>query len=174
MPDAPPPVDVSAKPPRRFRRIRFAVSVFFSALALALCVMWVRSYSAKETYQGPIWKYVVSIQSVRGELGIGFWDWPYKSFAWKKRTITDSESMESLWEPAKGKVPLSNLGIRWYRQLAPQMTLVVVPFWMPVSMATTIAVVPWIIHLRRFSLRTMLIVTTLVAVVLGLGVWMAS
>ncbi len=41
-------------------------------------------------------------------------------------------------------------------------------------MATTIAVVPWIIHLRRFSLRTMLIVTTLVAVVLGLGVWMAS
>jgi hypothetical protein len=36
----------------------------------------------------------------------------------------------------------------------------------------TFAALPWLPY--RFSLRTMLIATTLVAIVLGLGVWLAS
>ena len=41
---APPSVDVSAKPPRRFRRLRISASAFFAVLAVALVVLWVRSY----------------------------------------------------------------------------------------------------------------------------------
>jgi hypothetical protein len=47
-----------------------------------------------------------------------------------------------------------------------------VPHWFLVLLATTFATLPWIRYFEwRFSLRTLLIATTLVAVVLGLIVW---
>jgi hypothetical protein len=49
---------------------------------------------------------------------------------------------------------------------------VIVPHLLVVLFGTAFAAAPW--FPCRFSLRTMLIATTLVAVVLGLGVWLAS
>ena len=49
------------------------------------------------------------------------------------------------------------------------------PLWLPVLLTASFAVLPWassLSRLRRFSLRTLLIVTTLVAVLLGLIVWL--
>ena len=47
-----------------------------------------------------------------------------------------------------------------------------VPLWFPVAIAAGLATVPWALQIpHRFSLRTLLIVTTLVAVVLGMIVW---
>ena len=46
---------------------------------------------------------------------------------------------------------------------------VMMPYWFVVAVSSVFSVLPWI---RRFSLRTMLIVTTLIAVVLGLIVWL--
>jgi hypothetical protein len=46
-----------------------------------------------------------------------------------------------------------------------------VPFWFPVLIASLFTVSPWIGWSNRFSLRTLLIATTLVAGVLGLAVW---
>jgi hypothetical protein len=49
----------------------------------------------------------------------------------------------------------------------------IVPHWSLILLSATLAAVPWLPWWStRFSLRTMLIVTTLVAVVLGLGVWL--
>ena len=48
------------------------------------------------------------------------------------------------------------------------------PHWFLVMDAALLALLPWVRHLRwRFSLRTLLIATTLVAVVLGLIVYFA-
>jgi len=48
----------------------------------------------------------------------------------------------------------------------------VVPFWAAILIATTLGALVWIKKIRwRFSLRTLLIATTLVAVVLGLMLW---
>ena len=48
------------------------------------------------------------------------------------------------------------------------------PFWLVSVAVATLGVAPWIGCLRwRFSLRTLLIATTLVAVVLGLAVYAA-
>jgi hypothetical protein len=44
MPDAMPPADVTAKLPRRFRRMRIALSVFFGVVCVALIVLCVISY----------------------------------------------------------------------------------------------------------------------------------
>jgi hypothetical protein len=46
------------------------------------------------------------------------------------------------------------------------------PLWFPTALAATLAAGPWIPVSCRFSLRTLLIATTLVAVVLGLIVWL--
>jgi hypothetical protein len=47
-----------------------------------------------------------------------------------------------------------------------------VPYWSVVAIAATVTAVPWIHRIRwRFSLRTLLIAATLVAVVLGLLVY---
>jgi hypothetical protein len=46
----------------------------------------------------------------------------------------------------------------------------VIPVWFLVIVAVAIAVSPWVSRLRRFSLRTLLIATTLVAVGMGIVV----
>jgi hypothetical protein len=47
------------------------------------------------------------------------------------------------------------------------------PHWFVVLLFTTLAAAPWLFKICwRFSLRTLLIATTLVAVVLGLIVWL--
>jgi hypothetical protein len=43
--------------------------------------------------------------------------------------------------------------------------------WLVVMLAGALPVVPWL-SLKRFSLRTLLVATTLVAVVLGIVVWL--
>jgi hypothetical protein len=45
------------------------------------------------------------------------------------------------------------------------------PHWFVASAAAIFAAVPWIRWSNRFSLRTLLIITTLVATVLALIVW---
>jgi hypothetical protein len=47
-----------------------------------------------------------------------------------------------------------------------------VPLWLPVLIVASLTAVPWLpCWSKRFSLRTLLIMTTLVAVLLGLIVW---
>ena len=53
------------------------------------------------------------------------------------------------------------------------MYCVQVPHWFLLGIVATLAPVPWIHWSKRFSLRTLLIATTLVAVVLGLVVYAA-
>jgi hypothetical protein len=51
------------------------------------------------------------------------------------------------------------------------------PLWVPLMLWAALATAPWtssIRNLRRFSLRTLLIATTLVAIALGLIVWAAK
>jgi hypothetical protein len=49
---------------------------------------------------------------------------------------------------------------------------VVLPHWFALALIATGAAVPWMQWSKRFSLRTLLIATTLVAVMLGLIVWL--
>src|SRR6476469_5066865 len=70
----------------------------------------------------------------------------------------------------------SSHSLHWYRGVVWPWTnrrdMAVLPYWFLVSLSVIFAVGPWIRQLRwRFSLRTLLIATTLVAVVLGLIVW---
>jgi hypothetical protein len=45
-----------------------------------------------------------------------------------------------------------------------------IPYWLLLSLTTAMAVLPWAPWAKRFSLRTLLIVTALIAVILGITV----
>jgi hypothetical protein len=49
---------------------------------------------------------------------------------------------------------------------------VTIPFFAILVIASMCGIAPWTYSLRRFSLRTMLIATTLIAFMLGLAIWL--
>jgi hypothetical protein len=152
MEDLKPVVAPPSKSPRRFRRTRIAVSVFFGVLTAALCVLWVRSYW---------WVDVVrrGTESVGSSQGRIF--------------VNDVYNL-----PGKGKVVTRSIaGNRIHFWTARQEDLVAVgvgkvfPQWPAILLAVVSSAAPWLHY--RFSLRTLLIATTLVAVVFGLVSFLA-
>jgi hypothetical protein len=62
----------------------------------------------------------------------------------------------------------------WFQVLTyspPTQTYFLVPLWFPILLLAAAAALPWAHWLTRFSLRTLLIATTLVAALLGLIAW---
>jgi len=173
MSDETPTADVSAKPPRRFRRLRIAVSVFFAVLTAALCVLWVCSYSWRDLVWARMPNFGTgSIASLNGKFRcMVLWESAESanaSFAWGRSRIPAQAASRSLM--------MSHVQHRWSGlgfELVnfPNPFAVAIPYW---CLTPPFALGSYFIarHSQfRFSLRTMLIVTTLVAVVLGLVEW---
>jgi len=139
----------------KFCKLRITWSVVSAILAGLLCFLWVRSYSYGDGV------YCVDNASQRTVAGLNA-GCMYLSF------LDESPSEP----PSNGWVyfsfsPTGFKGFQWKSSVRVQE--IDVPFWFVVTAAFSASVLPWIP--RRFSLRTLLIATTLVAVVLGLIVW---
>jgi hypothetical protein len=63
-------------------------------------------------------------------------------------------------------------GFRW--TASGSISEIDIPLWAVTLGTVAIAAIPWSRFSHRFSLRTLLIATTLLAVVLGLQVWLAG
>jgi hypothetical protein len=142
----------STKPPRRFRRLRIAVSVLFGVLAIAMCVLWVRSCLWHECFYRGDMAAVTSIGADAGRVyfmrasfppGIG---WRH---GWRYHATAACEVSPKF---------------RWDFQGVDGVA--VFPLWAPFLSCVGVAAVPW--APPRFGLQAMLIATSLVAVVLGL------
>jgi hypothetical protein len=128
---------------------------------------------------------------------IGFWVRSYSNaeliyhssggqtvFGTAKGRFTFSQASQQNPSNPQGWVRLANKAAgflyryRFRFTLAGPLLTIEVPGWFPVSISMLLAALPWmrLTWLRqlsfRFSLRTLLIATTLVAVVLGLIVWL--
>lgn len=153
------------------RKLRIAVSVFFGVLTVALCVLWARSYwrwdrlirDAPQEQQ---------IQSSRGQIQI----------SWQNQALPGTLRTAWTWEAFPQKVLGPKPAAPWKLRLprvvrSTRLTIVSIPHWTPTLLYLALTVVPifsLVCRNARFSLRTLLVATTLVAVVLGLGVWLAS
>lgn len=154
------PADVSAKPQRRFRRLRIAVSVVFGVLTLLLVVLWVRSYWRSDVVYCPVGRQVI-VNSLCGIFQVNImpndartgWGpgWGWNSFAFDD--MSEQRTNQQSWA--------------WYSYAG--ITSVSFPVWSVILLCWLAAVAAY--RTPRFSLRTMLIATTLVAVVLGLIAW---
>jgi hypothetical protein len=84
-------------------------------------------------------------------------------------------STERLKRPPNLKLvntPLTDLGLGFASSSDQYGVVALFPIWFPITLVVLLGTVPWSGELNwRFSLRTLLIATTLIAVVLGLIVW---
>jgi hypothetical protein len=146
----------------RFRKLRIAWSVMWSLLAVLLVVLWVRSYWQAGCF-GCQSRPSFFIHSQRGQLtymsGL-----PERVRLGFLRDSTFFDATRVSPPPVWGFGAATSGGI---------ISLLFLPYWPVVLLASTLAVLGVLPWLRwRFSLRTVLIAMTLVALVLGAIVWL--
>jgi len=164
MADATPTIDVSAKPPTRFRRLRIAVSVFFGVVIVVFATLWVRSYRGEDVICVPTLGRYFRLNSVPGRIyfslqyvGRKFWS----NHSWKGNGSAAVELRHAISD----RYEMFGFALREKNGTS----YVHVPHWFLVSAAAAAAISPWLRW--KYSLRTLLVAITLVAVVLGLAVW---
>jgi hypothetical protein len=167
------------------RKLRIAFSATCLIACVLLIVLWVRSYLRLDQFSRPIsaTEYF-ACTSGQGQLMLGKSNDPqYRQLfgeGWTKRGFAWADWNETTGGPAcfPASVPIPRgrdiiRGLRFRKDpfYPPGMTSyeVVVPYWLSFWSAAMLGVIPWL-H-WRFSLRTLLIATTLVALALGLIVW---
>jgi hypothetical protein len=128
------------------RGLRIALSAVFGIVCVLLIALWVQSYWWQDCVT---FNYSNSgclrVYSVQGRIAT-----QRKGFAWSDQWLNFHES----------------------RLVGPQIfTEFTIPYWCCVLLSAMLAVIPWLPWSRSFSLRTLLIATTLIAVLLGLAVW---
>jgi len=148
----------------KFRNLRIAWSVAWTLACALLIALWVRSYS---------W-FDMSTSTSRHALSVTdgwlFWDTPIaavlkpKPAAPRPPVVKEHFGFVSLSLSVATVQPIDRFALMRRGKA--------LPFWVPVLLAGTLAAVVW--RHWKFSLRTLLIVTTLVALVLGLAVYMAN
>jgi hypothetical protein len=136
---------------RRFLRyLRIAFSVTCGIACVLMIGLWVRSYWWMDQFGGPLSPTrILLVGSIEGGLLVQcpFHDWGYN---WNVKS-------NSLKSGGRSSFRFGNE----FRRIPDGFCL---PHWSLVVLYATLTAVPWI---RRFSLRTLLIATTLVALVLG-------
>ena len=147
----------------RFRKLRIAWSVGCVVVCGALLIaLWMRSYSIRDSALWETNKLALEINSIKGH-----------AVVWLAFRPFDNEYVrifhEKITRDDELRVKRGVLGFFYFR--GPDNTQIHVPLWfLTLAVMAAVAVLPWI-H-WRFRLRTLLIATTLVAVVLGLIVWL--
>jgi hypothetical protein len=152
----------------RFRKLRIAWSAFWGLAAVLLVVLWVRSYWRRDAscYGGlPYANSARILESNCGKLHLSNMSstfpadtgrWLFTSKSWPKRPTVSRYSFAGI-----GYTP-------------PPYPGVTIPDWILASLIAATSIGTWIRQLKcQFSLRTLLIATTLVAMMLGLAVWAA-
>lgn len=165
----------------KFKKTRIGFSVCCGVLCLLLIGMWVRSYWRFEriSTQPPNTALVEPVvESLLGRVwfiwpqyGIGMSWWEFSSV--RPEDYFHVKSLDYVYRPKD----VLGFGIGYYTQWG-----FCVPHWFLAGACVALAAVPWIRWSSipwekwswRFSLRTLLIFTTLVALVLGLVVYFAE
>jgi hypothetical protein len=152
-----------------FRKLRIAWSVVWGVVAVLLVVLWARSYQKWDTIWSPsIITHDAGMSSNEGGAYFFLYSTPPAppSPLWQSRTITADISLN--WRSWQRRMTFAGFGITRLGT----MTILLLPHWFCKLLIGSFATAPWLSRAqRRFSLRTLLIATTLVAVVLGLAVY---
>src|SRR5262249_23736797 len=148
--------------PMRFRKLRIAWSVAWGIAAALLIVLWVRSYWWADTIKFPTINSLLA-SSVPGRIRINVLD--------KKTNLGWPTGWVQVSKPVRPSPRPFQLGPAWNFQTNSRDVYLSVPHWFSVLLLAIFAGIPWTRWQLRFALRTLLIAMTLVAIVLGIGVY---
>jgi hypothetical protein len=157
----------------KHRKLRIAWSMAWGIAAVLVVALWVRSYWLRDrithNYVGRTYaRFGYSIDSLRGRCSV---------LVIKHVPAYSPDRMQYVSWPADdtvsiafpvGSLACTWLGFKW--ESSPDAFAIIVPYWFPLSAIGVLIAAMWVPW--RFSLRTLLIATTLVAVGLGLIVWL--
>lgn len=145
------------------RRFRIAVSAFSLTACLVLIALWIRSYWRLDGIVHDRGPEVTAVVTEPG--GIVFEKDKYPTAEVAERWTLISEPLPAIVP----KPALSHPAFTWQKQ--PNWIAVYLPYSCLVLITAALALVPWVRWSRGFSLRTLLIATTLIAIAFGLIVW---
>jgi hypothetical protein len=151
----------------RYRKLRIAWAVGWGLACVLLIVLWVRSYWWTDYVNTSF----IRNQGIFGQLVLGMISVGTTAYPEPKMSTTElyTEQMKPVVARYYRLYPYG-FGARRTAKIA----FVIFPFWLAVVFSAALGTVPWVRQLHwRFSLRTLLIATTLVAVVLGAIVWLS-
>ena len=144
--------------------VRIAVTALSLTACVLLIALWVRSYYVADAITG----YTTNNNSI---LLSSFWGRTLLSIGppIQRRLAVGADIRHSKyavgeWIAVPQEVTTSGFGAHW----GDNGIVIMSPLWFLATLAGVVAVLPWVA--RRFSLRTLLIAMTLVAVALGLVV----
>jgi hypothetical protein len=149
----------------KFRKLRIAWSLVSLIACALLIALWVRSYSWDDSlYIPPFDQASFSLQSSCGHVFLKVDDVPTEAdLHWSLET-SEADDVHSSEKVNNGvKAGFAILDLRPFGWIA------LCPHWFLVTLCFAFGAAPWLRW--RFTLRTLLIATTLVAVVLGLIVY---
>jgi hypothetical protein len=153
----------------RFRKLRIA---FFTTCLIAgalLIVLWVRSIWWVDSVNLPLWgNKLISVGTVSGTVGISYaisdCGLTYATMPADEYTKLRITSNLSPISPALGHISTAGWGFEMF-----------IPDWFLLIAVMAMAAAPWTRRCsRQFSLRTLLIVTTLMAIALGTLVYVGK
>jgi hypothetical protein len=160
----------------KYRNLRIAWSVGCGIACVLLIVLWVRSYWWVDTIIGPPYgSYRFGLASSNGWLTARYKSGTlgpqaFPKWSWKSMTHADLEKtyqqMEQSIKGTNATFKRATFHFGWTEDWGIQF-----PHWVPALFCGMLAGVGWMLP-SKFSLRTLLIAITLVAVVLGLIVWL--
>jgi hypothetical protein len=155
------------------QRLRYLPALAFSMLALALVGLWVRSYTHSDGVAGPIDKYhTAGFDSCYGLIKGNLSKWPQGSlpfdrwFFASRAAAIDRNGMEE-WRKF-----FTPLGLGLSLDLRPNGGFgFSLPHWFLVLSSFALAALLAVKPIRRFTVRGLLITTTLLAAMLSLAVY---
>ena len=145
------------------RRVRIAVSVFLGVVAVALCVSWVQSYWWDDSLTVKIGDRTIWVESLDGIIFMAVdphW-YPYNRWF-----INEASESRPNGLPRMMGFGLGEDFTRGY--------FVAIPHWFAILVTMALAASNNRSIRFQFSVRSILVAMTLVAVILGLAVWLAS
>jgi hypothetical protein len=148
------------------RKLRIAWSVVWGVVAVLLIALWLRSCWITDAVTVPVGSRTLIFGSLPGECGAEIFKGTGPGLQWNSRDT----------DQARADIPKTKPNLMagvWGRfaYIYERGPGVIVPDWFLIGVAAALSAAPWIRWPNRFSLRTLLITTTLVAWLLGLIVW---
>jgi hypothetical protein len=158
--------------PRLLRYVRIALTAICLTACVLLVALWVRSYWRGDRLY-LFYKWSVTLQSFRGSQHFAVYARPWSNIKHSK-TQPDPRRIWH-WKLTSRPMPNGDFAEPGFDWLGDDDGFeLFAPHWCSVVVFAAIAAAPWIRWSRRFSLRTLLIVTTLVAVGLGMVVYLSG